>query len=152
MDTHQPTPPPVSLLYTAATRGREAIFGVGGVTLYSSGTGGACASFSLNVNILGKTAVLHLVPFCSWVCANSSVQFIGHNYACSFLQFGTVLNSNSQLIQYTFWFPTLGHTSCGSIPLLLCQLWKIWLLPFTTHSLSLSIIESLHRIMNLCPH
>jgi hypothetical protein len=35
------------------------------MTLQSSGTGGTCDSFSLNVNILGKTAVLNLAHFCS---------------------------------------------------------------------------------------
>jgi hypothetical protein len=29
METHQPSPPPVNLLYTAATRGGEAILGRG---------------------------------------------------------------------------------------------------------------------------
>jgi hypothetical protein len=32
------------------------------------GTGGTCDCFSLNVNILGKTAVLHLALFCGWGC------------------------------------------------------------------------------------
>jgi hypothetical protein len=35
------------------------------VTLLSLGTGGTCVSFSLNINILGTTAALHLSHFCS---------------------------------------------------------------------------------------
>jgi hypothetical protein len=53
--------------------------GEGSITLWSSGTEETYDSFSLNINILGKIAVLHLVHFCSWGCANSSMQFIGHN-------------------------------------------------------------------------
>jgi hypothetical protein len=39
----------------------------------------------LNINILRKTAVLHLAHFCGWGCTNSSLQFIGHNCTCSLL-------------------------------------------------------------------
>jgi hypothetical protein len=59
------------------TRGGKAVHDI-----VISGTGGTCDSFSLNVNILGKTAVLHLAHFWSRGCANSSLKFIGHNYAC----------------------------------------------------------------------
>jgi hypothetical protein len=44
--------------------------------------------FSLNINILGKTAVPHLAHFCSRGCANSSLKFIGHNCACCLLWLG----------------------------------------------------------------
>jgi hypothetical protein len=70
METHQHPPPPVRLLYTEATWGGEAFLRGMGVTPWSSGTGGTCDSFSLNTNVLGKTAVLHLAHFCSWGCAN----------------------------------------------------------------------------------
>jgi hypothetical protein len=33
METHQPPPPPVSLLYTVATQGGDAVLGRGGVTV-----------------------------------------------------------------------------------------------------------------------
>jgi hypothetical protein len=65
METHQPPPPPVSLLYTVATGGGEAVLGEVGMTLQFSGTGGTCEYFCLKVNILRKTAVLHLAHFCS---------------------------------------------------------------------------------------
>jgi hypothetical protein len=45
------------------------------MTLEFSGTEGTCDHFSLNVNILGKAVVLHLVHFCSWGCAKLSLQF-----------------------------------------------------------------------------
>jgi hypothetical protein len=77
METHQHPPPPVNLLYTVATRGREAFLWGGGVTPWSSGTGGACDSFSLNINVLGKTAVLHLAHFCSWGCASQACNLLG---------------------------------------------------------------------------
>jgi hypothetical protein len=37
-------------------------------------TGGTCDHYCLNINILGKAAVLHfaLPHFCSWVCTNSA--------------------------------------------------------------------------------
>jgi hypothetical protein len=63
-----------------------------------SGTGGTCDHFFLNINILGKTAVLHLAHFCRWGCANSSLQFIGHNCTFSLLWFGAVPNSSLQCI------------------------------------------------------
>jgi hypothetical protein len=47
-----------------------------GMTLQFSGTGGNYDCFSLNVNILGKTVVLHLAHFCGWGCVISSLQFI----------------------------------------------------------------------------
>jgi hypothetical protein len=65
METHQPPPPPVSLLYTVAKQDGAAVLGGGSMTLYFWGTGETCDSFSLNINILGKTAVLHLAHFCS---------------------------------------------------------------------------------------
>jgi hypothetical protein len=69
METHQPPPPPVSLLYTVAKGGGAAVLQEGGVTLQFSGTGGTCDCFSLNIHILGRTAVLHLAHFCGWGCA-----------------------------------------------------------------------------------
>jgi hypothetical protein len=107
METHQPPSPPVGLLYTEATWGGEAFLRGGGMTLWSPGIGGTCDSFSLNINIIGKTALLHLAHFCSGGCANqASNANTGHNYTCSLLQFGAVLNSNTQLIQYTCGLPT----------------------------------------------
>jgi hypothetical protein len=50
--------------------------GTGGNCDHFLGTGGNCDHFSLNVNILGKTAVLHLAHFCGWGCAKLSLQFI----------------------------------------------------------------------------
>jgi hypothetical protein len=44
------------------------------------------------------------------------MQFIGHNYACSILQFGAVPNSNQQLIQYTCWLPTVYPMDCKMSP------------------------------------
>jgi hypothetical protein len=49
-----------------------------------------CNHYSLNINILGKMAVLHfaLVLFCGWGHAKLSLKLIGHNYACSLLHLG----------------------------------------------------------------
>jgi hypothetical protein len=62
METHQPPPPPVSLLHTVETRGREACLQGGGVTLHSLGTGEIWDNFSLNVNILGKSSYTASCP------------------------------------------------------------------------------------------
>jgi hypothetical protein len=48
-----------------AKQGGEAVLREGDVTLSFLGTGGTCDSFSLNINILGKTPMLHLAHFCS---------------------------------------------------------------------------------------
>jgi hypothetical protein len=44
-----------------------------------SGTGGISDNFFLNINMKGKTTVLHLAHFCSSDCVSSNMQFIGHN-------------------------------------------------------------------------
>jgi hypothetical protein len=105
MKTHQQHPPPVSLLYAVATRGREAFLGEGVMTPWSSRTGGTCDSFSLSINILEKqlycilpTSAAEAVPIRSTIT--------GHNYIWSLLWSGTVPNSNTQLIQHTCQLPT----------------------------------------------
>jgi hypothetical protein len=45
------------------------------------GTEETCDHFSLNVSILGKTAVLHLAHFCGWGRAKLSLQFIRRSCA-----------------------------------------------------------------------
>jgi hypothetical protein len=75
METHQHPPPPVSLLYTVATQGREAFLGGGVVTPWSLGTGGTCDSFSPNINIKEKNSCTVSCPLlqlrlCQSMCAN----------------------------------------------------------------------------------
>jgi hypothetical protein len=55
-----------------AKRGAATVLRGGGMTLEFSGTEGTCDCFSLNANILAKTAVLHPALFCSWGCAKLS--------------------------------------------------------------------------------
>jgi hypothetical protein len=99
METHQQSP--VSLLSTAATWDGEAIRGRGRDTVILRNRRNLWQLLSESKHLRKKTAVLHLAHFCSWGC----VQFTFHNYACSFLQFGAVPNSNTQLIPYTCRLP-----------------------------------------------
>jgi hypothetical protein len=80
METHQHPPPPVSLLYTVATQGREAFLRGGGMTMSSWGTGGTCDSISPNVNIKGKNSCTVLAHFRSWGCAIQACNLLGILY------------------------------------------------------------------------
>jgi hypothetical protein len=64
-DTQQPLPPPVHLLYIMANEVEQQFLGWQDIVVIRMGT---CNHNSLDVNILGKAAVLHfaLTPFCSW--------------------------------------------------------------------------------------
>jgi hypothetical protein len=82
-DTQQPCPPPESLLCTVANKEVEQKFWWGG----GRETGGTCDHYSLNINILGKSAVLHfaLASFCGWGCANSTCRLLGIAVLCQVL-------------------------------------------------------------------
>jgi hypothetical protein len=108
METHQPPPPPVSLLYTVATGSVEAFLRGGGCDIVILGNRRNLWQLLSEHKHLRKNRCKHLAHFCSWGCANSSVQFIGYNYACSLLRFGAVPNSNTQLIRYICQLTT-GH-------------------------------------------
>jgi hypothetical protein len=62
----------------------------GGATVLREGcdtvTRETCDHYSLNINILGKTAVLHfpLTLFCGWGHAKLSLPIIGHSCTCLF--------------------------------------------------------------------
>jgi hypothetical protein len=87
--------PTASLLYTVANKEVEQQFSVcvwgerGGVTL--PGTGGTCNHYSLNVNILGKAAMLYfaLTLFCGWGRANS---------ACRLLDIAVLMSGSHRLL------------------------------------------------------
>jgi hypothetical protein len=63
------------IIDSSKQEGGATVLGGGDIIL---GRVGTCDHFSLNVNILGKTAVLHfaLTPFCSWGCVKHSLQII----------------------------------------------------------------------------
>jgi hypothetical protein len=74
MEIHKRSlPPSAFIIYSSNTR--QAFLGRGSMTPWSLGTGGTCDSFSLNIIILGKTAMLHLAHFCSWGCANQACNY-----------------------------------------------------------------------------
>jgi hypothetical protein len=62
---------------------------------------------SLNFNMKGKNSCTASCPLLQLRLWQFKRAITGQNYACSLLQFGAVPNSNTQLIQYTCWFPTL---------------------------------------------
>jgi hypothetical protein len=66
-ETTQQLDTTVSLLYTMVNKEIEQQFCGGGRDIVVLGNGGTCNRYPLDVNILGKAAVLHfaLTPFCS---------------------------------------------------------------------------------------
>jgi hypothetical protein len=71
METHNSPSTSSSFIIHSGKQGGAAVLGGGGDIVI---LGGDC--FSLNINILGKTAELHLAHFCGWGCAELSLQFI----------------------------------------------------------------------------
>jgi hypothetical protein len=76
-DTPAPSTSSVLTLHNSNTRGRDAFLGGGAVPLWSSGTGGTCDSFSLNINILGKTSCTASCLLLQLRLCQSSVQLLG---------------------------------------------------------------------------
>jgi hypothetical protein len=87
---HQKTSPPpsVSLLYPVVNNEMEQKFLGRGTAIETRET---CVSTSLNVNNLGKAAVLHFALFCSWGCAKLSLPIIGHS--CAYVKFSRAFHN-----------------------------------------------------------
>jgi hypothetical protein len=67
---------PVFYVLVCKQGGRATVLGEGGDTV----TRETCVPTSLNLNNLGKAAVLHFALFCGWGHAKLSLLIIGHSY------------------------------------------------------------------------
>jgi hypothetical protein len=66
------------IIYSGKQGGGATVLGWG-MTLQLLVTGGTGNCYFLNINILGKAAMLHfaLIPFCGWGCASSACRLLG---------------------------------------------------------------------------